>query len=300
MRGGERKAGAWLAAGLVATALGLAAAALLGPLASGLVHYRVTETLRNQTIGLDAVSLFVVSPLSLVAAALVLRNRVAGFALALGIGAYTSYMFVQYVLGPDYTQLAGNNERLFPLCLALFAAGWIVALAAWTRIDTGAVQSSRGRDRLLGRVVLPVLGVLAFARYLPALADTMRSTPENAGYLAGPSFFWTIALLDLGVFLPLTVATCAGLLRDAAWAHKALYLLVGWFGLVGTAVAAMAIAMSANHDPSASAAGTGFAVALGAAFVGLAVSVFRPLWVGPTSRRRPAARRRPGAAADRT
>jgi hypothetical protein len=29
----------------------------LGPLVTGVVEYRVTETLRNQTIGLDAVSL---------------------------------------------------------------------------------------------------------------------------------------------------------------------------------------------------------------------------------------------------
>ena len=117
-----------LAVGLVAIAAGLAAVALLGPLAFGVVDYRVTETLRNQTIGLDAVSLFVVAPLGLLAALLVLRRRIAGPALALGSGAYTSYMFVQYILGPEYERLPGNNERLFPLYLALFALGWVVAL----------------------------------------------------------------------------------------------------------------------------------------------------------------------------
>jgi hypothetical protein len=35
--------------------------ALLGAFASGLVDYRMTESLRNQTIGLDIVSLFVVA-----------------------------------------------------------------------------------------------------------------------------------------------------------------------------------------------------------------------------------------------
>ena len=81
---------AWLAAGLLVIASGLVGVALLGPLASDVIDYRVTETLRNQTIGLDAVSLFVVAPLSLLAAMLVLRGHVAGPALALGIGAYTS------------------------------------------------------------------------------------------------------------------------------------------------------------------------------------------------------------------
>ena len=49
--------------GLMAIGVGLATVAVLGPLAAGVVDYHVTETLRNQTIGLDAVSLLVVAPL---------------------------------------------------------------------------------------------------------------------------------------------------------------------------------------------------------------------------------------------
>ena len=47
-----------LVAALVAIAAGLVAVALLGPLTGGPVEYHVSETLRNQTIGLDATSLF--------------------------------------------------------------------------------------------------------------------------------------------------------------------------------------------------------------------------------------------------
>jgi hypothetical protein len=67
-----------MAALLVALAFGLAAVALLGPFGSGVIDYRVTETLRNQTIALDAVSLFFVAPLALLAAVLVVRHRVGG------------------------------------------------------------------------------------------------------------------------------------------------------------------------------------------------------------------------------
>ena len=253
---------------------------------SGLVDYRVTETLRNQTIGLDAVSLFVVAPLALLAAVLVLRDHVLGFALALGIGAYTSYMFLQYVLGPDYDGLPGNNERLFLLCLVLFAAGWMVALAAWNTIDVTRIPLPRRRDRRIGLVILPILGFLAFFRYIPGLADAMSATPHDAGYLEGPSFFWAIALLDLGVFLPLTVAACIGLVRDTRWAPKALYTVAGWFALVGPAVAAMAIAMYINDDPNATAGNAVFMTALGLAFATLAVVLYWPL-VRPQSRSEP-------------
>ena len=105
----------------------------------------------------------------------------------------------------------------------------------------------------------------------------MSSTPTDKGYQAGPAFAWTIALLDLGVFLPATVMACVGLVRGAAWARKTLYLVVGWFGLVGPAVAAMAITMYLNHDPNASGGNAVFMTALGLAFAALAVLVFRPL-----------------------
>ena len=267
-----------LAVGLIATGVGLVVVALLGPLVTGVIDYHVTETLRNQTIGLDIVSLFVVAPLAAVAAVLVVRRHVAGAALALGIGAYTSYMFVQYALGPEYERLPGNSEVLFPLYLVLFAGGWGVALSAWNVIDAVGLPRSPRRDRLLGRFVVPVLAFLAFVRYIPALADWMSSQPDDAGYLAGPTFAWTIALLDLGVFLPATVIACVGLVRGAQWAQKALFTVVGWFGLVGPAVAAMAIVMYVNDDPNAAAGSVAMMTTFGLAFAGLAVFLFRPLF----------------------
>ena len=142
--------------------------------------------------------------------------------------------------------------------------------------DSTQLVRSRRRELLVARLVLPVLAVLAFARYLPALTDWMSATPTATGYLAGPTFSWTIALLELGVFLPARVLTCVGLGWGAAWARKALHLVVGWFGLVGLAVAAMAIAMYLNNDPTASAGNTIFMTLLGLAFVALAVIVFQP------------------------
>jgi hypothetical protein len=132
---------------LVAVSVGLAAVALLGPLVFELIDYRVSETLRNQTIGLDAVSLLFVAPLALIAAVLVLRRHIAGPALALGIGAYTSYMFVQYILGPDYANRGGS----VPLAVSLFALGWGVALAAWNTIDVERLPRSDQRELIAAR-----------------------------------------------------------------------------------------------------------------------------------------------------
>ena len=85
-------------------------------------------------------------------------------------------------------------------------------------------------------------------------------------------------MLDLGVFLPAAVAACVGLVRGAGWAYRALYLVVGWFGLVGPAVAAMAITMYLKDDPNASGASALFITALGLAFAVLALYVYWPLF----------------------
>jgi hypothetical protein len=62
-----------------------------------------------------------------------------------------------------------------------------------------------------------------------------------------------------------------------AWARKALYLVVGWFGLVGPAVASMAITMYVNNDTNGSGGSAVFMTLLGIAFVVLAVLVLRPV-----------------------
>ena len=73
--------------------------------------------------GLDTVSLAVVAPMAAVAGLLSLRGRSLGALPGFGPAAYAIYMVPQYVLGPDYSHLAGNNERWFPLLLIIFGLG---------------------------------------------------------------------------------------------------------------------------------------------------------------------------------
>jgi uncharacterized protein YjeT (DUF2065 family) len=268
----------WLALGLFGLAAGLASVSLLGPFLTETIHYHVSTTLLNQTIGLDAVSLVVVAPLAVAIGVLALRGRPAAPVLALGPATYTAYMFLQYVVGPEYLSRPGNSERFFPLFVVLFALGSAVAVRAWSTIELARLPAlSERRLRLVGGVLLPLGALVAFSRYVPALPDAMSASPADGGYLAGPTFFWTIAMLDLGLALPAVVVACIGLLRGAAWGVKAAYGVVGWLALVGTAVAGMGIAMYANDDPNASLGATVAMTLLAVAFVALALLVYGPL-----------------------
>jgi len=121
--------------------VGLALVSVLGPLVLDVIHYRVSETVRDQTVGLDLASLALVAPLTLGVAVLALRRHPAAPALALGPAAYAAYMLAQYVLGPEYLRIPGNNERFFLLFLALFVVAGFVGVCAWNMLDVSVLPA---------------------------------------------------------------------------------------------------------------------------------------------------------------
>ena len=150
-------------------------------------------------------------------------------------------------------------------------------ISAWAAVDLSRLPASNEGERLVGRVLLPIATVLVFGRYAPALGDRMSAKPSAEDYLAGPTFGWTIALLDLGLALPASVAVCIGVRRGARWAQKVLYAIVAWSALVGIAVAAMAISMYVRDDSTLSAAQMAIMSVLGAALVALFMLLHAPL-----------------------
>ncbi|MGH2946465.1 MAG: hypothetical protein ACRDPC_09450 [Solirubrobacteraceae bacterium] len=267
----------WLGSALIVLGACIAALSLLGPLLTGVIDYRVSHIHQSQLLGLDAVSLVIVAPLAILAGVLALRRRPEWPLLAIGPALYVIYMVPQYVLGPDYLGRSGNNERFFPLFLVLFVIAAVAAVAAWNAIDLDRLPTSSRAERLVASMLLPVAAFVVFSRYVPALSDTMSASPGNEEYLAGPVFLWTIALLDLGVALPATVAACRGLRRGTTWGRKALYAVVSWFALVGVAVGAMAVATYLRDDPASSVASAAMMVVLGLGFAAIAAFLAAPL-----------------------
>lgn len=263
----------WLAGGLVALGIALAANSLLGPLVAGVVTYPFSETLVNQTIGLEAVSLLVVAPWCLAAAGLLWRGHRAGPVAAIPPTGYTAYMFAQYVVGPAYQ----TYPPALPLHLGIFVAGWLLLAVAWRRIDAEDLPAASPRRTRIA--ILGLLGLAAFTtfRYLPAAEGVLTGAPLTAEFAQDPAMYWAIVLLDLGVVVPVTVAAAVGLRRGRAWAHKALYGVSGWFTLVPISVAAMGLVMLANDDPYASVGMVGVLSVAAVLFTGFAVWVWRPI-----------------------
>lgn len=262
--------------GLVA--VGLAANSILGPLATGVIRYRFSETLINQGIGLDAVALLAAVPVAVVAAVLVRRRHPLGPLLAFVPGAFAVYMAPQYVVGPEYLELAGNNERFFLFHLALFIAGVaVVVLAAVAGRTTAILPASERSDRRRSLVMAAVSAFILAGRWLPGLIGLTGGEPAMADYLENPTSYMLIGVLDLGLVVPAAILAAIGLRRHAEWARLLAYGVIGWFALVPAAVAAMAVTMVWRNDPAASTPLAVFFVAAALVFTAGAAALYRPV-----------------------
>ncbi len=269
---------------LVALAVALTANSLLGPLVTGQIEYHYSESLINQGIGLDAVALFGAVPVAIAAAVLVQRRHRAGPVLAFIPATLAAYMAPQYIIGPDYLGLPGNNEQFFVFHLALFLLATATIITAWNAIDRSLlVPDSAQSDRRRSWVLLAVVAFVFVGRWLTGLIALLGGNPVNSDYQENPTAYLLIGFLDLGIVVPAALVAAIGLRRHRSWARPAAYAMIGWFALVPAAVAAMAIVMTVNDDPNASTGATVMFVVAAAVFTAGAASLYRPLFrTGPT------------------
>jgi hypothetical protein len=236
---------------LLALAATSITAVALGPLGLGVIQWRVSANLLNQTYGADAAQLLLVTPAAIAAAGLWWRGRRTAAPLALGVGLATLYYAVASVLGPDYTRYAGNNERFFLLYLALIVLGWTIAARAWTALDAAPPRPARWLARGFG-AVLVAGGALIGSAWTAQLVGIAAAGTAGREYAESPSAFWTVRIVDLGFIVPVCLAAGIGLWRGSATAVKAAYGVAAFMTLQAAAVLAMGAVMLWHRDLTAS------------------------------------------------
>ena len=250
---------------------------VLGPLGLDAIDYDVSESLRNQLVGLEVVTVVLVVPWSAVAGIRALRGRPDAPLLAFGPAAYTLYMFVQYVLGPEYADY--RPAQLLHLGLVVLSGG--LTLWAWS-LSRATVLPERSRRAERGyAAVLAGLALFVVLRYAGGLLASFGSAPIPDEFAAGRTFYWSIHLLDLAFVVPATLVSAVALARGRPLGHRGLYAVTGWFALVPPSVAAMAAVMLVNDDPNGSLGTTVLLTTAALAFAGFAAHVHRPLVRGP-------------------
>ncbi|GAA4580155.1 hypothetical protein GCM10023176_59170 [Micromonospora coerulea] len=267
-----------LAGTLVAAALAIATASLVGPLGLGLLTYRTSDTTLNQLLGSDAAALFVVAPLALGAALLARRRHPVAPLLATGIGGYALYTYAQVIIGQEYLRLPGNVERFFPLLLTVFLLAEALVVLGWRAIPAHLPPPSPRLERTAGVTLLVVAAFLVLGQHLRPMLIAWQDPAQLTEYASSPTPFWMVKLMDLGIIVPAAVATGIGVLRHAPWARRMMYALLTGYSCLAVSVAAMGVVMNVNGDPDASPAlATGFGF-FALVFVTLTAALYRPLF----------------------
>lgn len=264
----------WFGVALLAMAAGLVLNTVIGPLLADVVDYPFSATIRNETVGLEAVSALVVAPLFVWSAVLGLRDDWRGAVLALGPSAYVVYMFVQYVAGPQYL----TYQPVTLLHLAVFALAGALLIRAWT-LTAGRLPARSLRSHRRWAVALGAMSLFILMRWSMAWSGMADRAAIEESYLDDPGMHWTIFLLDLGVIVPAALVTALGLWVARPWSATALYALMGWFALVPPSVTTMGVVKHLNGDPFAPGFENMTSLAVGGVvFVVLAVILYRPLF----------------------
>ena len=235
-----------LAVGMAALGLGLVANSVAGPLLADAIDYPVSESMRNQTIGLDAAALLLFAPACLVIAVLAWRGHRLAPVLTVSLGSSVAYIFLQYLVGPEFDYYPAT----LLLHLGLFVGGWTLAVHAWhlARLHFEATPALSSRHA----TAAVVMAGFVILRYLPGLASslTQEALPDEVS--GDITMYWLIVFSDLGIFIPIVVITAVGIWRRAPWARLAMVTIVGWFTIISVAVGTMSLTMVINDDRYAS------------------------------------------------
>lgn len=245
----DGKTDRWLAWSLLLLAIGIAVNSIIGPFVSGIVTYPYSDSVRNMTIGLDAVSLIFVAPITVLVAGYVYRGQQVGYIAAISPSAYAMYTFFQLIIGPQYIEYS----PVVILHLALFILSGFTFVNAWQRIQVKDLPDFNPRRKKIYAIVLFLLAIFTSLNYIASIPQIFKGGTIPATYVEDPTVYWSIFLLDLGFVLPITIAVSVGLLKNRGFAQKAIYGMVGWYTLVIASVAGMFVAMFLNGDSNVSA-----------------------------------------------
>jgi hypothetical protein len=183
-------------------------------------------------VGWDYVTLFVAVPVLLLSLPGVARGSLRARLLATGI---LGYFFYQYLM---YAQFWAFGP-LLPLFIALYALSAVAIVWTVSTVDIAELPSRVGDSfpRKGMAVFCSAMALMLTAMWAQRLATAYRGDLSGAGLLGQPTF--TVQVMDLGMLVPLAVATAVLLWRENPWG----YLLGVVFAVKGATMAGAICAM---------------------------------------------------------
>ncbi|MDP2234478.1 MAG: hypothetical protein Q8K89_12635 [Actinomycetota bacterium] len=190
------------------------------------------ERIVAEGVGWDVVTLLFAAPALLLAVPSIARGSLRGRLFALGILSYFVYQYLMYAvfwaLGP-----------LFGLFVVVYSSAAIAIVWIVSGIDVATLPSQvsnrfprKGMAVFCGLICLALLGM-----WVPRIATGMSGDMAGAGLFGMPTL--TVQAMDLGMIVPLAVATGVFVWKARPWG----YLLATVLAVKGVTMAGAICAM---------------------------------------------------------
>lgn len=191
--------------------------------------------------GTDAVSLFLVLPLLVIALLLYRRGSLRGGVLLVGVLAFYVYNSASLALGAAY-----NN--LFLVYVAYFSTSLFAFILAFNAIDGQALATrvEPGFPHTGTAVLMFVSGLALLVAWLGDILGALATggVPDIGSYTTEVTY-----VIDLGIIAPLTVLAGIQVLRHGAIGYRLALLLMVLLAIVGVMVSSQtAFQLAAGID----------------------------------------------------
>lgn len=226
--------------------------AALGPLGTGAIEYRTSQSGVWQLQGQDVANLVLVMPALLIGGILcLLRKNSSKYFLIL---APVTLMYAGMSIGlgqewsnPDYV---GNIEEYSWLFLVLVIGGLILLVATPSMFTKEDTPEFRPNSLRIYVTVMSIFLLLFAVMWISELVEvTSTGATASGSYESTPTVWWVIRYMDLGITIPLGFIALFLLLRRQESSYPVVLLAFGFFVTTGTAVNAMGWIMFINDDP---------------------------------------------------
>lgn len=234
----------------VLTAVGIVAAAAIGPLGLGIVRFHMSHNAIVQYQGGDVVMILVGIGL-LGCGWLFWCHAVAGPPIALGLALFVIYTFMTVVLPQEYSlHPDGNVASYMPLYFGITALATIATALSMNALLSARPHISPGWQKGTQWVI----GVQASVFLLMWLSQIIQAGRDGLKGDAAemPLLFWLIRYLDLGFVIPLSFLTIALLGNRQPLANMLVPAIVGFTTCMLIAIGAMSLGLWLQHESGGS------------------------------------------------
>lgn len=239
------------ATGLVCAAV-LVAIAALGPLGTGDIEYRTSQSGVWQLEGQDVANLIVITPALLIGSISYIFRRDSSKYFLILTPITLMYAGMSIGIGQEWgnPEYPGNIEKYSWLFLILVIGGLILLVATLSMFSKEDCPHFRPRGLRIYVAVMSLFLLLFAMMWISELIEVISTGSTSSGsYEATPTVWWVVRYFDLGITIPLGFIALFLLLKQREASYSIVLLAFGFFVTTGTAVNSMGWIMFINDDP---------------------------------------------------